>query len=643
MAALAIALLLVRLGAQTPPISVRITSPLGRTGVAGTVRIVAQVRTADERAAPVVRFLVDGKQIKLEDHGGPYSADWMDDDPLEERIIVVEASDAAGHKASDQITLKPYRFDDQTHVSAVVLEAAVYNKTGRYVSGLSADDFTLRENDVEQKIDLVSQQATPVVYGLLIDSSQSMAHNVDFVRQAARRLSNYLRPIDRVLVAPFSTGLGPVTGPTADRQTVVEAIGATKDTGGTAILDSLAQMADRIRNLPGRRAIILLTDGYDENSTKTMDDTLKVLHEVEASVYAVGIGGIAGVSFKGQEEMRRLARETGGRAFFPFRSEDLPETYDTLAVDVQTRYLLAYTPTNTEPDGSWRAIDVTTKAGDLVTQTRAGYYAPKPPPVRATIEFTLTDADEKYFDVSVEDLVVVEDGVEQKIDVFHEAISPVSVVLALDASGSMRRSTADAVRAARDFVQALRPEDALAVELFADRTTLMQDISKEREHSLEAIDKYFADGGTALYDALCDAFLRLSRVEGRRAVVVVTDGRDENNPGTGPGSVRGFNDVTRLLRQSGSIVYGIGIGSRVDRTPLEELAKASGGQAYFPADASQLADPYRRIVENLRRRFVVSYPSTNEARDGSWRNVEIHVRSGNLTVSSAGGYFAPEK
>jgi Ca-activated chloride channel family protein len=69
----------------------------------------------------------------------------------------------------------------------------------------------------------------------------------------------------------------------------------------------------------------------------------------------------------------------------------------------------------------------------------------------------------------------------------------------------------------------------------------------------------------------------------------------------------------------------------------------SGGQAYFPDDASALAEQYQHIVEALRRRFALSYTSTNETRNGAWRKVEIRVRSSNLTVSSAGGYFAPGK
>jgi Ca-activated chloride channel family protein len=511
------------------------------------------------------------------------------------------------------------------------------------VPGLGPTDFMLREDGQLQTLDLANQQSIPVTFALLIDSSQSMGYNLEFVRSAARRLSNYMRPNDRVIVAPFTTGLLPITGPTDDQKTMLEAIGKVKNAGGTAILDSLRQLADRMANLEGRRAIVLVTDGYDENSVGTIEDTLKALHEAQTTVYVVGIGGIAGISLRGEAILKRLAAETGGRTFFPWRLEDLTEAYDSLAVDVQTRYLIAYTPSNTAHDGKWRTIEISTKSGDTVVQTRTGYFAMLPPPIHPTIEFTLTDGDQKYFDVTMDDLIVIENGVEQKIESFHEAVSPVSVVLALDSSGSMRTAAPLVIAAARGFVGALRAKDALAVLMFADKATLMQDLSTTRDLSLEAIDQYKAIGGTALYDALADSFVRLTREEGRRAVVVVTDGRDEDNPGTGPGSVRKFDDVLRLQQQSGAVVFGVGVGAKVDRVPLETLAKVSGGQAYFPADASELPAQYQRIVEALRRRFAVSYTSTNETRDGAWRTVEIRVRSSNLLVSSAGGYFAPKR
>ncbi len=92
-----------------------------------------------------------------------------------------------------------------------------------------------------------------------------------------------------------------------------------------------------------------------------------------------------------------------------------------------------------------------------------------------------------------------------------------------------------------------------------------------------------------------------------------------------------------------AVIFGIGVGQKVDREVLEKLAAASGGEAYFPEDVSQLESHYHRVVEALRRRWIIGYTSTDGSRDGEWRNVEIRTRDANAVVHSRGGFFAPGK
>lgn len=625
------------------PLAVRITSPLGRTGLPGKVRIVAQIQADPAAVLQPVQFFVDGALLASVNNGPPYAAEWVDENPFEPKQIKVEVADDHGNIAHDAVSLKPLEVYETSQVTSVLLEATVQDKTGRSVGNLQPTDFRVRENGVPQMLEQARREALPATFALLIDSSQSMSRRMDFVKGAASRLTGYMASGDRMLVVPFSRHVLPVTGPTNDRATVEEAIGSISAHGGTAILDSLIEIAPHFRDVEGRRVIVLVTDGYDENSENRFDDALQAVKEAQATVYVVGIGGVAGISLKGERFLRRLASETGGRVFLPSRDEDLAAAHDALAADVHNRYLLTYTPSNQEIDGSWRAINLATSDPTYVVRTRKGYFAPKPAPVRASIEFTITDPDDQFIEIGADDLTVVENGVEQTVDTFQESVSPVSVVLALDASGSMKKAAPVAQEAARRFVQALRPEDQLAMLMFADASELVHELSTDRQLSLSAIDKYQAKGGTALYDALSDSLLRLKEKEGRRVVVVVTDGRDEDNPGTGPGSSRSFEDVLKYAKETDAVVYGIGIGDKVDRKVLETLATASGGQAYFPEDVSKLDEPYRRIVEHLRQRWILAYTSTDPKRNGAWRPVEIRTQSPNAVVRSRGGYFAPEK
>ncbi len=305
------------------------------------------------------------------------------------------------------------------------------------------------------------------------------------------------------------------------------------------------------------------------------------------------------------------------------------------------RYLLAYTPHNQLRDGQWRAITVNVRNPALRVRARKGYTAPVAPPVRPSLEFTAVGRGQTPAALTAADLVVHEDGVAQRVDTFHEAVNPVTFMLALDGSGSMKRSAAQAQAAAREFVAAIRPEDELGLILFADTADLVHAPTRSRDESLKAMDTYTTDGGTALYDALYDSLERVSKIEGRRVVVVVTDGRDENAASNGPGSLRAWDEVVTKLQQVDATVYAVGLGARVNRQHLQQLADLSGGSAYFPADVTTLAVEYQRILEELRRRYVIAYESSNRSRDGKWRSVEISAREDVVQIRSRGGYYAP--
>jgi Ca-activated chloride channel family protein len=628
---------------RSSDLSIRITSPLGRTGLVERIRIVAQVQHSDGSELHPVRFFVDNTLLGEDSDGPPYAVEWTDANPFEKREISAEVSDGAGLTARDRVLLEPLQVKEAAEVSSVVLDVSVHDAKGQFVRDLGAEDFRVFENDVPQVLDMAKPERLPATYTLLVDSSQSMSRRIDAVRQAASELVRHLRPDDRIVVAPFSKALGAITGPTTDRRTVLEAIDGIQSAGGTAILNAVATVAEQLRPYEGRHAIVLLTDGYDEHSTLARDQALTAIKTMHATLYAIGIAGSAGISLKGEQFLKDLAIETGGRAFFPSREMDLQWADERVTEEVQQRYVLAYTSSNQRIDGTWRRINLQMSNPGWRVRTRPGYFAPKPPPIQPSFEFTLMNTDRELLAVGVDDLIVREDGVEQMLDTFEEAVSPISIVLALDASGSMKKDAAAVQAAARSFVDALRPEDELAVATFAERIWFAHDLATERAWSYAGIDQYVAAGGTALYDAIWGSLFRLRRENTRRVMVVVTDGRDENNPGTAPGSVHTLVEVLQMLRQTDATIFAIGIGARVDRETLEQLANESGGEAYFPSDVSELPFQYRRVVENLRRRYVVTYTSTNTTRDGGWRQVEIGSRVPGTTVRSKGGYFAPER
>ncbi len=643
-AALALAaVLLAGATAAAQDTTVRITSPLGRTGVPGVIRVVAQVFTTKDKGVVPVRFFVDNQPIGEDLDGPPYVVEWEDANPYEAREIRVDVEDGRGAVVSDRVQLPALEVIEETSVSSVLIEATVLDDQGRYISSLGAGDFALTEDGVPHPLDLVQLQTIPTTFTLLIDSSQSLHIRMGMVKAAARRLATQLRKGDKVIVAPFKTTVESTTGPTDDSRTITDAIGAIQARGGTAILDAVAQLPDLFSHVEGRHVVVLLTDGYDEQSSTSYADAMTALQKLQATVYVVGIGGVAGISLKGETLLRNIAKQMGGRAFFPIREEQLPDVHASVAADAYHRYVISYTPVRQDADGSFRAITLTTPNPLYKVRAREGYFAPKPPPVKPTLEFSVTHAAGTPIEsLAAGDLIVVEDGVVQQVESFEEAVAPISIAMVVDTSGSMRRALPVAQEAARAFVTALRPTDPLALVRFSDKVVLEHEFSERRTETLAAIDRLQAVGGTALWDALHDSMQVLRRRTGRRAVVLLSDGRDENNPGTAPGSTHTLADVLALVRDTDTVVYAIGLGANVDRPALERIAQLSGGSASFPAEASELAAEYLRVIDALRQRYVVGYTSTNPVRDGGWRQVVIGARPAGVAVRSSGGYFAPK-
>jgi Ca-activated chloride channel homolog len=627
----------------TPAPVVRITSPIGRTGDSATVRIVAQVQRPPELASGTLRvkFFVDGAQVGIAD-SPPYAVTWADENPFEPREIRVEAENETGRIGRDTVTLPAFEIEEHTEVGRILVEAGVYDSTGQPAFGLGATDFRLREDGELQTLDVVARETYAMNVVLLVDNSQSMARRMPEVRAAAERFAKSLDRRDTVIVAPFNTKLGSITGPTKDVATVAEAIDAMTAKGGTAILNSVTGAVRLLEGAEGRRIIVLVTDGFDENSTENLESVVKIAQAARVTVYGVAIGGITGVSLTGESTLRQLTTRTSGRVFFPWRETELPRIAKDVAEDARNRYLITYTPSNQKKDGTWRTISLEVPEGHKA-MAREGYRAPVPPPVRPTLEFHVTNAANGYVALASTDFELFEDGVLQNVDTFHEALDPVSIVLTLDASGSMAKS-ADSVRdTAREFVRAVRKEDRLALITFADAPRIEHVLSTDRSLTMTGIDKYTPLGGTALYDGLWDSLLHLKKENGRRAVVLFTDGRDENNPGTAPGSAHTFDEVLQFAREVGATIFTVGLGPRIDRGVLQKLADNSGGQAYFSEGVAELSAQFGHIVENLRQRYVISYSSTNFDRNGEWRVIRIRPLDPSLIVNSVEGYFAPAK
>ena len=239
----------------------RITSPLGRTGLPGTIRIVARLEHLDPQKPVAVQFFVDGQLLASDTDGPPFDARWTDENPFERRELTARAEVAGDPPLTDTVVLEPLELTDVAEITSVLVETTVVDKDGRFTQGLTKSDFEVLEDAQPQVLDVMSQQRDPALFALLVDSSQSMAMRIDAVRGTAARLLDALDADDHIVVAPFSRTLTSSTGPTTDRATVLDALRGIRPNGGTAILDALAEAASTLAVGDRRRAIVLITDG----------------------------------------------------------------------------------------------------------------------------------------------------------------------------------------------------------------------------------------------------------------------------------------------------------------------------------------------------------------------------------------------
>jgi len=256
--------------------------------------------------------------------------------------------------------------------------------------------------------------------------------------------------------------------------------------------------------------------------------------------------------------------------------------------------------------------------------------------------------------LSRDDFSLLENGVPQTLTHFTSAKVPLTIALLIDASNSMNLGgKIDLARkAAEEFTQSVDPDDRLMVLPFNDDFEGPEAPVADRSAIKKRIESIRARGGTALYDAVYRAADRLAGVEGRRVIVLLSDGRDQALTDNEPGSLHLFEEAMERAHRSVVSLYTIGLGRHLDTELdlrherslmeiLDTLARTSGGRSYYPERAGQLSGIYKQIATDLKAQYTLAYVSTNPSRDGRWRAISLTAKSPDLEVESRAGYYAP--
>ena len=291
-------------------------------------------------------------------------------------------------QAQTQQTPLPERVSDQTYrvsVDLVNVLCSVFDKnTNAFVTNLTQEDFIVYENNRKQEIKNFARETDlPLTLAMLIDTSQSVAPKLKFEQEAAIGFfQSILRENDRAMLVEFDSDVSMLQDFTNDPNKMANQIRKLKAAGGTALYDAIYKTCDeKLIRETGRKAIIILSDGEDESSTVNLKQATEMALRAEAIIFAISVsqGGFFGTDGgrEGDTVLKEMSRETGGRIFFPFKVDELDDSFRQINQELRSQYNIGYLSTNPVRDGSYRKIEIKIQEGDLKLNYRKGYYAPK--------------------------------------------------------------------------------------------------------------------------------------------------------------------------------------------------------------------------------------------------------------------------
>jgi VWFA-related protein len=286
-------------------------------------------------------------------------------------------------------TQSPAESDDPTRivldVTRVNILFTVTDKKGRFVVNLGKDDFDVIENKKPQVIQqFTAESDLPLRLAVLVDTSNSIREQFRFEQQAAIRfIQSVVRPRqDRLMLVSFDSAAEMVADLTDDVRKLEEGVKSMRPGGGTSFYDAIyfackeKLMMDQPRD-KFRRAMIVISDGEDTESRVTRDQALEMAQKADVVIYAISTN-ITREDKDGDKVLRYLTEETGGQAFFPFKIEDLDQSFENIANELRHQYNIFYRPEPLKADGLYHQVTVKPKGRkDLVIRARKGYYAPK--------------------------------------------------------------------------------------------------------------------------------------------------------------------------------------------------------------------------------------------------------------------------
>jgi VWFA-related protein len=357
------------LGADQAP-TVSITAPQKETVVSGSTPITVAVSRG--AAVKTVSVFVDGRLVCTIERP-PFGCTWDPGAVVRGHHVRVVATLADGTQLTDNLRTKDLGYTERAQVDAVLVPIIVTDH-GRFVRGLQRGDFEVLEDGVPQQLVAFASEDSALDLVLAIDVSGSMENALEDVKAAVKQLLSRLRPGDAATLIGFNETTFLVAEREKDPRAREDAVGLLTAWGGTALYDATVRAVDLVGRSPGRKGVILFSDGDDRHSLTPPEAAAARVQSGNAMLYSIGFGSGASVPAL-RARLEQYAQSTGGRAFYPRHTEELGAVFGDVIAELSNQYVLSYVSSNGKSDGAWRTIRVRVRKGKYDVRARRGYQA----------------------------------------------------------------------------------------------------------------------------------------------------------------------------------------------------------------------------------------------------------------------------
>lgn len=357
--------------AQDPAGGLKIVSPPEGSYITGPVTI--QVKADDPAAVREVTFFADGRNVCTSARP-PFECTWDAGVGLRDHVIRVVASMANGQRLVATTRTKNAGYTESVDVEVVQVTATVTDSQNAFVRGLTRDKFRIKEDGVPQRLTAFSGENIPLELVVAVDVSDSMTDAMPTLKASVKAFLGALRPQDQVTLLAFNDTIFTAARRSTDPAARIKAVDRLAPWGGTALYDAILTALNMVGKQPGRRSLVVFTDGEDQNSVATMKRVETRLETSDATIYTIGLGrsvkdrGLAGI-------LAHMSEMSGGRPFLVDDVSELKQVFGEIVDELANQYLLSYSSSNDKRDGSWRKIVVETTDKGHRVRHRQGYRA----------------------------------------------------------------------------------------------------------------------------------------------------------------------------------------------------------------------------------------------------------------------------